>query len=221
MQCKWKTLNRFLTAEELRKEVAEALTFELEIGNFFVLTTSKRSTELQRELIQINQEHKRKGKFSVTLCTWESIEEFLRNNPNAWAQYIDPPIKHALAPIGRDIRYLSDKIEKVAASSSEDQIEQQLASARSYLDQNKYVMARVILRQVEQNHWNDLSEDQKFLTFTYLGQVALQGGNWNEAGRRFLDAKRFQTESERSLINEALGYELVGNQTQAYRPCGR
>jgi uncharacterized protein HemY len=171
---------------------------------------------LQKALVAINQEHRRQNKFTVTLLTWESIEDFLRQYPDAWAQYIDPPIKLALAPLRDDVRSLAKRMDAFSGAAGGNEIDDRLASARSYLDQSDYLAAQIVLRQLETNRWAELSDNQKFLIVTYLGQVGLQSGKWAEAGRRFLDAKQYQPDSERARINEALGYEMVGNKDRAY-----
>src|SRR3972149_2846443 len=42
-QCKWKSIGKILSADDFKAEVEKALGFELDIGHYVVLTTSRRS----------------------------------------------------------------------------------------------------------------------------------------------------------------------------------
>src|ERR1044072_1930377 len=76
-QCKHHMGLKTLPPAELRAEVEKAKNFPRRLGLYVVLTTAKKSTETDLAVVDINEEHKRTGLFSVELLTWEGIERLL------------------------------------------------------------------------------------------------------------------------------------------------
>jgi uncharacterized protein HemY len=199
-QCKFKKPGRLLTEAEVVGEVEKAKTFTPAIGHYFILTTSERSTPVQRAVVRLNQEHKKHGLFRITLLTWDRIEDILRANPELWSHAIDPPVKHAIEPIHKAVDAIAQRLDVLVPSTVEDQYDAKLESARSQLDTHDRQAAKIMLRQLRTNHWSNLSDRQRFLTLTYLARVASGEGRWQDAGRLFLRAHQHQPDEERARV---------------------
>jgi hypothetical protein len=120
-QCKFKKPGRLLTEAEIVGEVEKAKTFTPAIGHYFLLTTSERSTDVQRAVVRLNKEHQKHGLFRITLLTWDRIEDILRDNPELWSHAIDPPVKHAIEPIHQAVDAIAQRFDALVPSTVEDQ----------------------------------------------------------------------------------------------------
>lgn len=216
-QCKFKSPGHFLAEGEVTAEVEKAKQFTPAIGHYFILTTSERSTDVQRTVVQLNQEHRQQSLFRITLLTWDRIEEILRENPELWSLCIDPPVQRAIGPVYREVTAISRRLDLLIPSAAEDEYDARLESARQRLDEHDRQAAKIILRQLRSNNWPDLSERQRFLALTYLAKIACTEGKWSEAGHFYLAAKPHQPDDERAKINEVLGHELLGERELAHQ----
>jgi tetratricopeptide (TPR) repeat protein len=215
-QCKFKTFGHLLTEAEVMAETEKAKQFTPAIGHYFILTTSERSTDVQRAVVKLNQEHRRRNLFRITVLTWDRIEEILRENRELWSLCIDPPVQQAIEPVYKEVVSISRRMDVLIPSSVEDEYDAKLESVRHQLDAHDRQAAKVILRQLRANRWSELSERQRFLTLTYLAQVGFAEGNWREAGQLFISAKQYQPDEERAQVNTALGHELLGEKETAH-----
>ena len=210
-QCKHKELGKLLTRSDIYRDVENAMRFEPPIGKYYILTTSKRSIDLQKAILELNQGHQRNGLFNIILLTWDKIEEILKENPGLWDKIIDPPSKRAIVPLEKKMDVFGQRMEILIAQNVEDKYDSKLESARKRLEEHARQEATIILRQLQTGHWSDLSESQRFLTLTYLAQIEYADDHWLEAGQLFIKAKDHRPDEERAQINEALGYELLAN----------
>ena len=80
-----------LPPAKLRAEVEKAKTFPRPLGLYVVLTTAKKSTDADLAVVDINEEHKRAGLFSVELLTWEGIERLLDDYPDVANRLVSLP----------------------------------------------------------------------------------------------------------------------------------
>jgi len=216
-QCKFRKPGSLLTEDDVAAEVEDAKQFSPTIGRYYILTTSERSTPVQQAVVRLNQAHRKAGLFTITLLTWDRIEEILRATPGLWEESIDPPAKRAIAPIEGKLDVIAQRIERFAAQTVADEYDAALESARKFLEEHRRGEARGVLNRLRANRWDSLTERQRFLTLTYLAQLEYAVGNWTESGRLFLSAKGHQPEDERARINEALGHELLEDRPTAER----
>lgn len=81
VQCKHHDHAKTIPPRELEAEVEKAKGFPEKIGEFYVLTTAKKSTHAQRKVRSINKEHARTAPFVVHLLTWDDIERLVDESP--------------------------------------------------------------------------------------------------------------------------------------------
>src|SRR5262249_9402973 len=82
-QCKHHEPQKTLPPSEIQEEVDKALTFELPLDHFAILTTAKVSTQAQNAVIAINKNHKFNNiKMFVELFSWDKIEDLLDDYPD-------------------------------------------------------------------------------------------------------------------------------------------
>lgn len=76
--------------KDIRGEVDKACGFEHPLKEYYILSTVKNHKEVQDEIILINQEHKKSGKFEVRFWGWDTIEKILNNDcPKALRKYMN------------------------------------------------------------------------------------------------------------------------------------
>ncbi len=78
-QCKLANEDLQIRMAMIRTEVEKVKAFK-GLNEYWILTTGKRSTNLQKRLIQLNQEQRRAGEFSVHVLAWEDLEGLLHKH---------------------------------------------------------------------------------------------------------------------------------------------
>lgn len=214
-QCKYHSLTDHLTAKELRAEVAKAKKFPMKIGHFYFLTTARRSTEAQLELVKINTAHRKKGLFVVELMTLESIERTIDERAELQAHVLMvpfPSVQREMQPLHAAISEIAERLGPVG----EEPIERDLAEAKSLFDGHNYQFAQLVLNRLRNQHWNRMNPRQRFRCLLNLGNTHLRQGLYADAARLFLDASVADATDERAKGIEALAYELLDERTKAY-----
>jgi hypothetical protein len=94
VQCKGKEnfTNQQLTETELISEVDKAKNFEPSLSAFIVATTAPRDERIQEAARKLTDLHKSAGLFTVSVCSWNDIEELmLEHKPKIardWYQFL-------------------------------------------------------------------------------------------------------------------------------------
>ncbi len=224
-QVKFRKPGSILDCDEVKNEVTKARDFDLQgvkLGQYSILTTSENDTLLQAEIIRINQDHRLHKLFEVELLTWEAIEEILRDNPGLWDKIVGASLNALVAPmnsqlstIGHGMTALLTHFGVSKPTEVEDDIDIQLNRIKEYLDNHDYRVALSLLRTLHNGRWGSMAAQQRFLTITYLARGEYDDGNWEEAGRLFVEAETHLPGEERAKTNRALGLELLGERQQA------
>ena len=81
IQCKVRS-GGTLSENDVRKDVAEAKTFNPRLSELVFATTARRDSKLQSLARVLTDEHLRAGSFAVTICSWDDIEEELSKEAN-------------------------------------------------------------------------------------------------------------------------------------------
>lgn len=79
--------NAEVSEEELRAEVAKALTFDPPIARFILASTAPRDAKIQAVARVITEEHAASRKFSVQVVSWSDIEDRLGDHPKVAAKH--------------------------------------------------------------------------------------------------------------------------------------
>src|SRR5262249_608656 len=80
-QCRNYNPSTVFMSKDVREAVDEAKGLRPALGEFWIMTTAKKSTEAQLQVHSLNQQHKELGLFTITLKTWEDILVMLDNQP--------------------------------------------------------------------------------------------------------------------------------------------
>jgi hypothetical protein len=124
-QCKLHLNDKSIPPAEIRKEVDKAKTFSPLLHHYCILTTAKRSTRAQREILAINQHHREVGLFQIELFFWDDLEALLNKHPKVREEFyysvpgqIAATIKTQIDNLGSKLDRLGDKIDSSGLSPS-------------------------------------------------------------------------------------------------------
>jgi nucleoside phosphorylase/predicted Zn-dependent protease len=95
-------------------------------------------------------------------------------------------------------------------------VDSELTIIRTHLDRHETDVAEVKLKELESRAADQLRPQQWYELKALRSRIYVGRWEWEKAGRELLDAKRHTPETERARVNEALGYELVGERDRAH-----
>jgi|GEM_PF-3825895 len=207
-----------LTEEELQDEVEKARSFQPKLDQYIVATTSRRDAKLQELARQITKDHRAGGLFEVLVYAWDDIVELLNEHGDVRDQYFDgltpkqaKKIYAQLARIARIERNFADlRVRSEIGGHAEIEI------AVSDLKAGRITEARQRLRDLQQRHWDSLSEREKYRVLANLGHCARVEEDFDVAGKLFLEAKGHLPEDENARYFEVVGYSCLGNKEKAF-----
>lgn len=217
VQCKHHEPDKTVPPAEIEAEVTKALGSGLQIDEYYIFTTARKTIHSQKAIIQINRDHGAIGKLKVFLWPWADVEERLsemddatqervlrgdsgRSGPavcqliaNVMTDHFDRPIYSTASALDTELEAIQAALERYETEVAEKKLDE--FEART---SDKF----------EPHHWYQL----KVLRFR------LQAGRWRwkDAGRILIDAKRHMPDSDRAKINEVYGYELLGDKEKAH-----
>ena len=141
VQCKLKKEDRVLTERIVRDEVLEALSFEPELTEFFIITTAPDSAPIQkiaRKLeVEIKEKHNRL--MSVQVWGWDTLQREIQKYPNVTRIFLpdytphSEAIQRGIAKVDHDQGELSAQISE-RFDRIEAKIETSAATVPSVLD---------------------------------------------------------------------------------------
>jgi tetratricopeptide (TPR) repeat protein len=217
VQCKHHEPDKTIPPAEIEAEVAKALNSGFDLGEYYVLTTARKTTHSQKTVIRLNQAHAAQGKFKVALWTWAEIESHLSAMADAtkdWVLYGDT---------GRSAPVLATTLAGVLSGhfdsplySSESALDAELDVAKASVDAHAPEVATHALDKIESRHAAKLTDGQWYRLKAMRATLLMNRAEWEKAGHALLDAKRHQPGTERARVNEALGYELIGDRVKAH-----
>jgi tetratricopeptide (TPR) repeat protein len=218
VQCKHHEPDKTIPPAEIKVEVTKALVSGFDLGEYFVLTSARKTTHSQKAIIEINQDHAKQGKFRVSLWTWAEIEAHL--------SAMDDAVKDRVlyGDTGRTVPVLVKALTGVLTAhfdsplySSESALDGEIDAAKAAVDAHKVEVATDALDRIESRHGGKLSDGQWYRVKAMRATLLMSRGEWEKAGTTLLDAKRHQPGTERARVNEALAYELLGDRTKAHQ----
>ena len=118
VQCKQKDglLRNLLTVNELEKEVVDARNFRPALALFILATSGATDGLVQRRALELTEEHRRNGLFSVEVWPWEKIWHELHLRPELLSRISNiywPGISQLLASAGLAARQLPQQLYNV------------------------------------------------------------------------------------------------------------
>jgi tetratricopeptide (TPR) repeat protein len=108
------------------------------------------------------------------------------------------------------------QIEYTKSASEDFRFDLEIDEAELCVKNKDADRAKALLERVMRQHWDELSQQQKYRVKAGLANVAHSQGRDFEAGKFLLEAKDYFPESERAQINEALAFEFMRDECQAH-----
>ena len=215
-QCKHHEMHKTLPFSEVEAEVEEAKTYPHKLDEFYILTTARKTEDLQTKLIALNQKHQASGLFIVVVRTWQDIEEELSEIGEDIRDHIlQGDTGRGFGDLGSMIaRSMADVSAKTAADNATREFE--LDNVKEQLENHEYALARTTLDRIETRHWGELSARQRFRTLALNANTYLAEGQFEIAGRLLLRAAPFQPDDENAEVKGAIAHELLGDRARAH-----
>jgi len=118
--------------------------------------------------------------------------------------------------IAQGFRSVSTQIDAAVTATARISFDAEIDEAEAYLNSHDPQMAQVHFERVRKRHWDELAASQKYRIKVGFSNIALVQGKDAKAGRLLLEAKLLYPESERAQVNEAMGYEFLGDKERAH-----
>jgi tetratricopeptide (TPR) repeat protein len=217
VQCKHHESDKTLPPSEIEQEVAKAFGAGLPLDEYYILTTARKTTQSQNAVIRLNRAHAESGAFKVIAWTWIDIETRLSEMDEMAQERVlrgdtgrsGPAIARVMAAT------MSEHFDRPLYASA-SALDTELTIIQHSIDQYEFEVAENKLNEVELRAADKLQPHHLYQLKVLRSRIFSSRWKWAKAGRELLDAKRFLPESERARVNEALGYELLGECDRAH-----
>jgi nucleoside phosphorylase/tetratricopeptide (TPR) repeat protein/transcription elongation GreA/GreB family factor len=103
-----------------------------------------------------------------------------------------------------------------AGHAGPSSLDTELEAIKGAIDRHQIEVAEARLDDLELRSPDKLQPAQWYQLKVLRSRIHSARWEWEKAGRAFLDAKRHMPTTERARINEALGYELLGDRQRAH-----
>ncbi|MFO0850785.1 MAG: hypothetical protein U0871_19845 [Gemmataceae bacterium] len=115
---------------------------------------------------------------------------------------------------GAVLRAITERLDGAAPPAST--VDTELELIKTHLDRHETEVAETKLKELESRSADRLTPLQWYQLKALRSRIFSGRWQWEQAGRELLDAKRHTPTAERARINEALGYELLGEREKAH-----
>jgi tetratricopeptide (TPR) repeat protein len=215
-QCKHHEMDKTIPFHEVEAEIEKAKQYPIPLEEYFILTTARKTADLQTKLHALNLAHRHQGLFIVTVLTWQDIEERLSDiGEDIRDQIINGDTGRSVPDLVRMIRESVTEAPPRTGGDNEE-IEHHLDHVKELIDNHEHRLARTTLDRLERRDFDRMSDRQRYRTLALLANTRITDGDFQEAGKLLLRAGRFQPEDEKAQVNEALAYELLADPTKAH-----
>jgi predicted Zn-dependent protease len=240
VQCKGKDTytNAQVTQKELDAEILKAESFKPGIKHFILATTAPQDEAIQEYARLTSQERKSKGKFTLTVASWEWILSKLGDYPELIEKYYGefgtvPKVTKsdnltvannsvlesgAFSPSvnasgGSVINQNLTVVQQALHNPTED-IAAELAFAKKNLNQHKAVEALHFLDEIHDRVIAKGDKELIFKLFTNKGAANLDLEKQDVAASLFIEAANYST-SRKALLNKSLAHVLQEKPNEA------
>ncbi len=212
VQCKHHDQNKTLPPKELAEEVEKAKGAREKIGEYYVLTTAKKSARTQLRVREINNAHIAAGLFVVRLLTWDDIERILDECPNA-QEFLGVQAPQAMR---RLLRAELQPIHTAFQSQGDNVHSADLDEVKRELDGGQILFATRLLQKLRKNSWDQLSPRTRCRWCTLFADAELRQGNDARAAQLLIEAGTCQPDDDGAISNKIMAYEILGNRSKAF-----
>jgi tetratricopeptide (TPR) repeat protein len=217
VQSKHHEPDKTIPPSEIEGEVNKALGSSLPLDEYYILTTARKTTQGQNAIIRINRDHANAGRFRVFVWTWADIEARLSEMDDmAQERVLRGDTGRSGPAIGRMMNAVMTEHFDRPLYASASALDTELECIQHIIERHEFEVAETKLRELETRAADKLQPHHHYQLKALRSHIFASRWQWEQAGRELLDAKRFMPETERARVNEALGYELVGDREKAH-----
>ena len=219
-QCKHKSdYGDEFSIDEAEQEVAKALKFKPELTHYFIAVSNKRDKTLQDWARKKTAEHLRAGQFTVTVLSWDDLEELLESRlTDIRDQFFGgltaeaaSRLEQAVSAVHQDVRALSDI--DIPAGQEIAHIDK----AKGLLKEGRVEAARALLDHIRSQSWTRLDPHAKYKWLAISGDTQLSSGEIEDAASSFLDAAAQLPGDDEARALGGIGHELLGAPEKAHQ----
>lgn len=199
IQCKHHEEHKTLPPAEIRAEVVKAEKSVHEIDHYIIATSAKKSRHAQDCVAKLNG--RKVKKFTVEVHFWEDICQYLSELHLGQAEFI----------------VYGQRILAGSAELSLTFVRQSLPIVEGLLSDRKLEAAAHELEKLEAEHASSpLSSPDHYKLKRLRGKLELEHGDYESAGKHFLDAFSLHPDSDEAKQNRVYGTLLLGDWTAAF-----
>jgi tetratricopeptide (TPR) repeat protein len=217
VQCKHHEPDKTIPPSEIEGEVKKALGSGLPLDQYYILTTARKTAQAQNVIIRINQDHANAGRFRVFLWTWADVETWLSEMDDMAQERVlrgdtgrsGPAISRLMAAV------MAEHFDRPQYASA-SVLDTELECIQHVIERHEFEVAETKLRELETRAADKLQPHHRYQLKALRSRIFSSRWQWAQAGRELLNAKRLMPDTERARINEALGYELLGDREKAH-----
>lgn len=222
VQCKHHEPDKTIPPAEIGAEVALAVASGLALDEYYILTSARKTIHSQNALIKINRDHAARGQFKVHLWTWADIETKLSELDDVTQDKVlrgdsgrgGPALPRLLSGL------MGEHFDRPLYASA-SVLDTELDVVEGAIKRFEFEVAEAKLKELETRAADKLQPHHWYHLKTLRSRIYSARWQWNQAGRELLDAKRHTPTTDRAKINEALGYELLGDREKAHEIASR
>jgi len=217
VQCKHHESDKTIPPAEIEGEVTQVSSAPFSIDEYYILTSARKTTHAQNAVIRINKDQVSKKGFKVFLWAWEDIEERLSQLDDATQEQVIHGDSGRSGPAV--CRMLTGALEvhfdrPLYASAAH--IDLELEAAKGLLDRHDIKIAEHKLAEIDSRSGDRFQPHHSYQLKILRSRVYSSRWEWVNAGREILAAIQHTPKTEKARINEALGYELLGDRQKAH-----
>ncbi|TWT48953.1 PIN domain-containing protein [Botrimarina hoheduenensis] len=213
VQCKKREDQNPLRAKEIRDEVAAVETSGIGVGQLIFATTSARSTECQKAVLDLNSRDPKEKLFEVRFVAWDDFIERL----GELDLVVAISMLEGISPEQSGQRFsrpvLRDQSLAAAGAPSSDKTYRLI---EELLEARKPDEAAHELGKLPSGEGGSLPGDERYPILRLRAKVALTKNDFDEACRLFLLAYEANSTLPQARQNRALALDLSGDRATAF-----
>jgi tetratricopeptide (TPR) repeat protein len=219
-QCKRYDELTTLPPADIEAEVNAAKGFDFRLGVFAICTTARVSTQAQKSILSINQEHRKAGLFQIELFTWDRLDELLEEFPSIRDEVYVTIGSETARQLQVDVEDIKLRITalptQILSSESTDGLHAEIDEARDLVRNGEPQTARLLLQRLRTRKWDKMEPRHRYRVLANIGAAYLGERDFLQAAQYFIEAAAFQPEDSQAGENEALAYYISKPSDEAF-----
>lgn len=207
-QCKLHEEGKDLTREEVLEEVEKAKTFTPPLSHYVIATTAPTDPALQQLARELTQAHQALNLFSVQVMSWDDITEILNEYPTVARRLEGAP--DSTVVIQSEAQRIDLHIANVGADHHAE-----IDRSRDLILKGEISVALAKLDELRTRMWDALSKRERYRVLANTGHAYATLGEFDRAGRAYVDALSHQPDDPEALSLGAVGFKYLQDSERA------